>query len=214
VSLIVDEIVASRTWRLRELEQLKKVYIIDIKNKKISFSEQYLRMCIPYVYAHWEGFIVESFKLLIDYLNNLTLKNTETANQLLTFSHLKTLRPLSGKQSFDSCEAFVENFSLSLKTEKLFIDRSNFSTKSNLNYSQLQEIFSWFNWNKDCCSEYKLGINKLVNQRNQIAHGENGIVIGYKTVADYVIMLQEIYDLVIVNFDEYINKFMYLKPLE
>ena len=79
-------------------------------------------MCIPYVYAHWEGFIVESFKLLIDYLNNLTLKNTETANQLLTFSHLKTLRPLSGKQSFDSCEAFVENFSLSLKTEKLFID--------------------------------------------------------------------------------------------
>lgn len=213
MSSLIDEIVASRTWRLRELEQLKKVYVINIKDQTQSFNQQYLRMCIPYIYAHWEGFVVESFKLLIDYINNLKLENTKVTKQLLTFSHLSTLRTLSGKQSFSDCTTFIQKFCILLDSKKLIIDRKNFSTKSNLNYKQLQTIFSWFDLDRNYCKQYETDINNLVNQRNQIAHGENGIIIEYKTVENYVLKLQEIFDMIIIYLEKYIREHLYLDDI-
>lgn len=67
---LTEEIMASKEWRIRELEALKKIGIIALNEYPLREQQQYYRMCIPYIYAHWEGFVVESFKLLITYLNN------------------------------------------------------------------------------------------------------------------------------------------------
>lgn len=63
----IDEVVADRDWRMRELEFIKKL------DKKVLYNQLgegelkvYYRMCIPTVYAHWEGFISTSFKNLIE----------------------------------------------------------------------------------------------------------------------------------------------------
>lgn len=99
---LTEEILASREWRIRELEALKKIGIIALNEYPLKVKQQYYRMCIPYIYAHWEGFVVESFKLLITYLNNEHLDKKMVINELYTFSLQNVLKPLAGKQSFES----------------------------------------------------------------------------------------------------------------
>ena len=60
-------------------------------------------------------------------------------------------------------------------------------------------------------TEYRSEINQLVNQRNRIAHGENGITIEYANISNKVNMLQEIFDLMILKFEEYLSERLYLK---
>lgn len=168
-------------------------------------------MCIPYIYAHWEGFVVESFKSLITYLNNEQLNKKSVINELYTFSLQKVLKPLAGKQSFEQSYQFVEKFIKEFDKE-LYIDPSLLTANSNLNYKQMTIIFSKFGMN-NCVEKYKSDINQLVNQRNSIAHGENGIIIEKNHVSNKIAMLQEIFDMIILEFENYLSQKLYLKSV-
>lgn len=169
---LTEEIIASKEWRIRELEALKKIGIIALNEYPLRQKEQYYRMCIPYIYAHWEGFVVESFKSLITYfLNNEHLEKKIVINELYTFSLQNVLRPLAGKQGFEQSCQFVEKFVTSFDRE-LYIESSLLTANSNLNYKQMAIILNKFGMN-NCLEKYKSDINQLVNQRNSIAHGEN-----------------------------------------
>lgn len=100
----------SREWRIRELENLKKVGILALNSYPQKIKDQYYRMCIPYIYAHWEGFFDESFKQLISYLNDLHLDKKLVQNERYAFSLQDILKPLAGKQSFEQTCQFTEKF--------------------------------------------------------------------------------------------------------
>ena len=117
---LTEEIIASKEWRVRELETLKKIGIIALNTYFLREKQQYYRMCIPYIYAHWEGFVVESFKSLIAYLNNEHLDKKMVVNELYTFSLQNVLKPLAGKQSFEQSYQFVEKFVESFDKEFTF----------------------------------------------------------------------------------------------
>ena len=206
---LTNEIIASREWRIRELEDLKKVGILALNTYPQKVKDQYYRMCIPYIYAHWEGFIVESFKQLISFLNDLHLDKKLVRNELYAFSLQGILKPLAGKQSFEQtcqfAQKFIENYD-----RALYIDPALLTAKSNLNYKQLVVILGKFGM-ENCLTKYQGEINQLVNQRNRIAHGENGITVEYANISDKISMLQEIFDLMILKFEEYLSERMYLK---
>lgn len=206
---LTNEIIASREWRIRELEDLKKVGILALNTYPQKVKNQYYRMCIPYIYAHWEGFIVESFKQLISFLNDLHLDKKLVRNELYAFSLQDILKPLAGKQSFEQtcqfAQKFIENYD-----RALYIDPALLTAKSNLNYKQLVVILGKFGM-ENCLTKYQGEINQLVNQRNRIAHGENGITVEYANISDKISMLQEIFDLMILKFEEYLSERMYLK---
>ena len=166
-------------------------------------------MCIPYIYAHWEGFVVESFKSLIAYLNNEHLDKKTVVNELYTFSLQNVLKPLAGKQSFEQSYQFVEKFVEDFDKE-LYIDPSLLTANSNLNYKQLTIILNKFGMDNNL-QDYKPEINQLVNQRNSIAHGENGIIIEKDHVSNKIAVLQEIFDLIILEFENYLSQKLYLK---
>lgn len=205
---LTNEIIASREWRIRELEDLKKVGILALNTYPQKVKDQYYRMCIPYIYAHWEGFIVESFKQLISFLNDLHLDKKLVRNELYAFSLQDILKPLAGKQSFEQtcqfAQKFIENYD-----RALYIDPALLTAKSNLNYKQLVVILGKFGM-ENCLTKYQGEINQLVNQRNRIAHGENGITVEYANISDKISMLQEIFDLMILKFEEYLSERMYL----
>ena len=175
---LTEEIMASKEWRIRELEALKKIGIIALNEYPLREQQQYYRMCIPYIYAHWEGFVVESFKLLITYLNNEQLDKKNVINELYTFSLQKVLKPLAGKQSFEQSYQFVEKFVMN-----------------------------------NCVEKYKSDINQLVNERNSIAHGENGIIIEKNHVSNEIAMLQEAFDMIVLEFENYLSQKLYLKSV-
>ena len=205
---LTSEIIASREWRVRELENLKRIGKLDLTTYSEKVREQYYRMCVPYIYAHWEGFIVESFKQLISYLNGLHLEKKKVRHELYTFSLQDILRPLAGKQSFEQSCQFVEKFTNDYEKE-LYIDPALLTAKSNLNYKQLTIIFEKFAMDNHCI-EYKGEINQLVNQRNRIAHGENGITVEYEYFSDKFSMLQKIFDILILDFEKYLSEKLYL----
>ena len=206
---LTNEIIASREWRIRELEDLKKVGILALNTYPQKVKDQYYRMCIPYIYAHWEGFIVESFKQLISFLNDLHLDKKLVRNELYAFSLQDILKPLAGKQSFEQTCQFAQKFTENYD-RALYIDPALLTAKSNLNYKQLVVILGKFGM-ENCLTKYQGEINQLVNQRNRIAHGENGITVEYANISDKISMLQEIFDLMILKFEEYLSERMYLK---
>lgn len=206
---LTEEIIASKEWRVRELETLKKIGIIALNTYSLREKQQYYRMCIPYIYAHWEGFVVESFKSLIAYLNNEHLDKKTVVNELYTFSLQNVLKPLAGKQSFEQTYQFVEKFVEDFDKE-LYIDPSLLTANSNLNYKQLTIILNKFGMDNNL-QDYKPEINQLVNQRNSIAHGENGIIIEKDHVSNKIAVLQEIFDLIILEFENYLSQKLYLK---
>ncbi|MCI9128373.1 MAG: hypothetical protein HFG28_14635 [Eubacterium sp.] len=206
---LTNEIIASREWRMRELEDLKKVGILALNTYPQKVKNQYYRMCIPYIYAHWEGFIVESFKQLISFLNDLHLDKKLVRNELYAFSLQDILKPLAGKQSFEQTCQFAQKFTENYD-RALYIDPALLTAKSNLNYKQLVVILEKFGM-ENCLTKYQGEINQLVNQRNRIAHGENGITVEYVNISDKISMLQEIFDLMILKFEEYLSERMYLK---
>ena len=196
---LTEEIIASKEWRVRELETLKKIGIIALNTYFLREKQQYYRMCIPYIYAHWEGFVVESFKSLIAYLNNEHLDKKMVVIELYTFSLQNVLKPLAGKQSFEQSYQFVEKFVESFDKE-LYIDPSLLTANSNLNYKQMTIILNKFGMENNL-QDYKPEINQLVNQRNSIAHGENGIIIEKDHVSNKIAVLQEMFDLIILEFE-------------
>lgn len=206
---LIEEIIASREWRNRELEALKKIGIIALYKYPLREQQQYYRMCIPYIYAHWEGFVVESFKELITYLNNEHLDKKAVINELYTFSLQNVLKPLAGKQSFEQSSQFVEKFVNDFEKE-LYIDPSLLTANSNLNYKQMAIILNKFGM-RDCLRKYKSEINQLVNERNSIAHGENGIIVEKDHVSSKIVILQEMFDLIILEFENYLSQKVYLK---
>lgn len=206
---LTNEIIASREWRVRELESLKKVGILALNNYSQKAKDQYYRMCIPYIYAHWEGFIVESFKQLISYLNGLHLDKKLVRNELYAFSLQDVLRPLAGKQGFEQTCQFVDKFTRDYD-RALYIDPTLLTAKSNLNYKQLTVILGEFGV-ENCLEKYQSEINQLVNQRNRIAHGENGITVEYANISKKISMLQEIFDIMILKFEKYLSERMYLR---
>ena len=149
---LTNEIIASREWRIRELEDLKKVGILALNTYPQKVKDQYYRMCIPYIYAHWEGFIVESFKQLISFLNDLHLDKKLVRNELYAFSLQGILKPLAGKQSFEQtcqfAQKFIENYD-----RALYIDPALLTAKSNLNYKQLVVILGKFGM-ENCLTKY------------------------------------------------------------
>ena len=205
---IIEEISKSREWRINELKNLKLIAMKEFVKKEENLAEQYYRMCIPYIYAHWEGYIVETFKLLIEYLNGLSLQKEKVILELQTFAVLDKLRPLAGKQGFEQCQRFVSKFGNDYM-RPLYINYENFSTNSNLNYKQLTTIFSWFGLDIRLES-YKSNINQLVNQRNRVAHGENGIIISLEIILKYIEDITKIFDELLLEIDKYVRYKHYL----
>ena len=102
-------------------------------------------MCVPMIYAHWEGFVVNSLKLLIDYLNDLKLSPNDVPTKLVVLGLSEKYGYLSGKQSIqqkiDFTDKFKELFQNVLKFKK------GVDTKSNLNGKVLEELCVIFGFN-------------------------------------------------------------------
>lgn len=208
---LLQSIDDSASWRKHELENLMKIGIVQLNGKEKS-QDIFYKMCIPYVYSHWEGFVVESFKSLIQFLNNKNLDPRATISTLVTFSQLHEFKKLRDSQSFDKCENFLKSLN-NIYSNSLKIDPQNFTTKSNLNAMQFQEILNWFNIKIDIDQNEKIEINKLVNLRNKIAHGENSFPIDRDIIEQFIWMLFRLFDKIIIAFDDYISNERYLRQI-
>ncbi|MBK8283510.1 MAG: hypothetical protein IPK97_00765 [Ahniella sp.] len=174
---VVAEILASNDWRDREFAKFKV-------NSSGVEEELWCRMCIPMVYAHWEGFVVSSLKTLIDHLNSLGLPASGVPTTLVAVGLADAYQFLSGKQSFAQRVDFTNRFRDLIQDTIRF--QKTIDTKSNLKASVLRELCHMYGFRFERFSSLTADIDRLVNVRNSIAHGENSFVLNSENVSKYI----------------------------
>jgi len=201
VHRVIEEITESNAWRDGEFAKFKI-------NSLGAESELWCRMCVPMIYAHWEGYIVSSIKVLIEHLNGLNLKASDIPPKLVVIGLGDSYKSLSGKQSFqqriDFTVKFKDLFSNVVKFKK------KVDTKSNLRGDVLEELCIMFDFDFNKFKDYVSVIDRLVNVRNSIAHGENSFIITEENIQLYIEQVNSAMDIFLSEINEFLIGEKYL----
>lgn len=192
-----DELEAERDWRIDEFTRIKLLLRRIEENESQDYINTYLKMTVPMLYAHWEGFCVASFKLVSEYINSKALEAKEATYNILTYANKDAYDKLKGKQSFPQKVEFSKIFS-DILFGKIVV-HTKVNTKSNLNAKSLKEIFEEFQMNYSSLEEHFSELSAFVNVRNAIAHGQNSILIDRDKMNGYIELVVTLIDKVLLE---------------
>ena len=198
---VTEEILETNRWRDGEFAKLKV-------NASKPDELLWCRMCVPMIYAHWEGFVVSSLKILIEYLNGLNLKSNQIPTRLAVLAMGDAYKTLSGKQSFEQRVAFTNKFKV-LFDENVKIS-NKIDTKSNLNKSVLKEICEIYSFDYSKFDSLVGDVDRLIHVRNCIAHGENSVVPNFENVEKFIDAVNAAIDIFVAEIDLFVEHEAYL----
>ena len=155
------------------------------------------------IYAHWEGFCVNAFKEVQKYLKGLKLKPLETNINLVVRCFDQKFNYLKSKQSFDQRKEFTESFHELYFSNYLTFD-TKVDTKSNLRFEVLKDLCTQFDFKFDNFSSIESELEKLVNIRNSIAHGENGYILVRKNIFSFLQTVEDAFDILVLEINDYL----------
>lgn len=199
---VLEEIIYENEWRNNEFAKFK------INSTGVD-DALWCRMCIPMIYAHWEGFVVSSMKLLINHLNGLGLSPSEISTSLVAHGLTESYKSLSGKQNLQQRIEFTRKFKVIFgETIKL---KNKVETKANLRGEVFQDICLVFGFNFELFKDCLIDIGTLVNVRNAIAHGENSVVPSMDNVNKYIAAVNSAIDTLTNEIGIYLDQHSYLE---
>ena len=198
---VLEEITLENSWRDGEFAKFK-VNALEVD------AQLWCRMCVPMIYAHWEGFVVSSLKVLIEHLNTLELKPNHIPTNLVVVGLGDAYKSLSGKQSFDQRIDFTNKFNDIFEASVKF--KNKIDTKSNLKSKVLEELCKMFGFNFDNFVDCTSDINRLVNIRNSIAHGENSVILDIDNITKYMNSVNNAIDILLAEIEKFLEDKQYL----
>jgi hypothetical protein len=201
VHKVIEEILESNKWRDGDFAKFK------VNSTNVD-EDLWCRMCIPMIYAHWEGFVVSSIKLLLEHLNKLELNPQDVKTSLVVVGLGDSYKSLSGKQSFKQRVEFTDKFSRICQEQLKFSKKVD--TKSNLRSDILKELCEMFSLDSSGFDEHTGDIDRLVNVRNSIAHGENSIVVRMDNVEKYINAVTNATDILTSELQKFLDGEEYL----
>lgn len=209
---LIAEICQERDWRFKELEFYKKTPFLYVNSLFLKQKEKYYKMCIPMIYAHWEGFIITAFRLLSDFITSQSIQYSSAPEYLILLANKKRFEYLKGNCNLEQQRKFLQEF---LYFQSIGIEipaESCISANSNLNFRQFKLILSNFNLKTTKKHDNnRRGIEKLVTFRNKIAHGENSVLIELEDVNDLIKCVVEMIDETIIMIEKYVSGKKYLE---
>ncbi len=217
MSNLKEKIKYELSWREGEIATLKMLPF----HSNISFKEKGILMkhSIPALYSLWEGFVKDAFSHYIDEINALKITLDEITPALLTHAfdthyicnqnYLSEI-PKDFQKSIGRIIKFFDDFKQDIDGNIVVIPKS-LPTESNINYEVINKILIRFNLevlpkntfidrSKDINLEGCL--NKLLNYRNKVAHGDYRNPVEQKDVEELGAIVDEFSQLVIVLMGE------------
>lgn len=184
---VFDELNLDIEWRNREFFNIKKISE-TLGEEELNL---FLKSSIPLIYAHWEGFVVSSLKMVFNYLNNLKLNSDSYCDIFLTTAYEQTLKSLDDSTKFEKRKKHLINLYKIFKKEVKLEEKID--TKSNLNFRVLKEICEKINIDILKFEIYETELNQLVNIRNSISHGENAYSFSsYDDIDEYIQLIKDL----------------------
>ncbi len=139
-----NDLYADLSWRKYELSILKNS-IPTSSNKK---QQAFLRMAIPILYAHWEGFVNISSVYYLKYVKSKRLKHIELQEQFIALS-LRNKLTLNETKSIEKQTQIVKYILNNFNERSNIPLRNIINTKSNLNFKVFNEIIFILGLDKD-----------------------------------------------------------------
>ncbi|ENM8380946.1 TPA: MAE_28990/MAE_18760 family HEPN-like nuclease [Vibrio alginolyticus] len=192
-----EQLEVERTWRedeIRFLDNLQREYD---EEKRFKFRRSI--MCL--YYAHIEGFVQFAFSLYVDEINKQELKCSEVKpviaaatlhNEFMALQNKdkkskifkKTLPDETHIHRLSRQVEFVESFSL-VNDLTVIVPDGYINTESNVGKQVLEKLLYQVGLEYDDLKHTYGSLNKLLNTRNDIAHGKKKYGINDEDYTNY-----------------------------
>ena len=185
MSDFTDEILADIEWRVSQLSTAKTLpfrYALSATDKNMLTA-----FTVPMIYAVWEGFVRNSFEIYVRELNSLGLERSQFCINII--SHTLEMRFPQFKEppaNYEKLAKFFKTLTDYFEEEDFRIS-SNIPTESNINLKVINNILLRFNLESLPDDPYKAGLNKLLQFRNSIAHGDNNILVTTSNISEFAL---------------------------
>ena len=191
-----EEILEDIMWRQSELALLK---ILPVKSKlQLSQRNAIIKYIVPCIYALWEGFVKNSFRLYVNEINREQLHVEKVHINLLTHTLTsdKKLTLENPRTNFNKKKEFIIHYQNSI-LRPLHINAS-LPTKSNINFEIINDLLTRFNLQL-IDESYQKPLDKFLRFRNTGAHGDNSIPVNMDNIHDFselvLDLMERLYDI-------------------
>lgn len=169
VEQLSDKLSEDLAWRKKELSEVEK--LVKLKNVSCEKHDLFIRSAICILYSHWEGFIKLAANAYVDYVRLQKLSYQELSNNFLALAMKDKLKEAKETNKPSLYIPVCDFFILELNNRSS-LPKEAISTASNLSSEVFKEITSILGIDFSFYStKSKLIDEKLLKQRNEIAHG-------------------------------------------
>lgn len=201
---IKDKIDFEIEWVIKEITKLKLI------PHRHSLSEEesviYFKSIVPMLYAYLEGFIKKSFKIYIEFVNEKNLGYNEISNKLLVHKFEKKYNCFMEKiENIDKKVNLINNIIKDINNMdiKIFFNDKKIQ---NINCDRLNKLFNEMNFKSINNKKINDGLNKLLQYRNGIAHGENSYKVTEELVMEFIDIIvstmDEVSDIIVEGYNQ------------
>lgn len=211
------------SWRMNEIVSLKN--LLREEN-----HAPVVKTLIVMLYAHFEGFFKDSLECYIRFVNstNLELKKFNDAIIAASLSRefasfedsnrrCKELDTIPPKEShlhkYHRRIELTRKFNTDYLSKKIRINEKIINTKSNLDYSVVQENIYVLGLDYNLFSDKQSTITKLVRLRNSVAHGSQREPISFSELEIMERHISEIMEEIIIYLYEFCHEERYLREM-
>lgn len=169
VAQLSDKLSEDLAWRKKELSEVEK--LVKLKDVSPEKHNLFIRGGICILYSHWEGFIKLAANAYVDYVRLQKLNYQELSNNFLALAMKDKLKEVNETNKSSLYIPVCDFFLLELNNRSS-LPKEAISTASNLSSEVFKEITSILGIDFSVYStKSKLIDEKLLKQRNEIAHG-------------------------------------------
>lgn len=204
----IEEITTDLNWRLGELAVLKTIpHRYQMLDSHIELLKSYL---VPAIYALWEGFVVNTFEVLIKEINSQSISPDDIDVKIILYvtETDESLCLSNARTKIESKLDFVK------KIKEVFENTVHIDpkvvTKSNVNFKVINELITSFNM-RLLPSCYKSSLDKLLFFRNAIAHGNRAISVNDEEIGLFSQLVNDLMAEIVERVEETIINRSYLR---
>lgn len=206
LAMFQEQLELERDWRESEIRFLHNVQ----GGMSLADRQKIRRSIVCLLYAHVEGFVKFSFSLYVDQINKKTLKCKEVSSAIAAaaFSkEFKALKDLNKKSKifirtlpedkhlhgFARQIDFVESIG-SFYDHPVLIGEDYINTENNVGREVIEKMLFQVGLEYSDLKEIYSPLNKLLNVRNDIAHGKRKQGIEDKDYAEFLECCRSVID--------------------
>ena len=180
--------------------QIKTLYL------RYQFNERdeklFLSYSMPAIYAIWEGFIQTSFKTYVQEINKINLSVNTVHKQILCYHIENSFKQFKQyPKNYNKKVVFFDKLGEFYSADIIEITRT-INTENNVGFDVLNRLLAAFNlekipdyyeqrWLKNELDE------RLLRIRNQVAHGQDSIIVSRNDLEDSINLVNILMELVL-----------------